>query len=103
MLNVVVLTMGPLLTLDQAKAHLRVGHGDEDALIELYADAAVQSCLKHCGRKIVPPGDEAVFRAAALLMLGDLYANREGVIAGQTFSVSPTIENLLYDSKVIRI
>lgn len=40
-------------------------------------------------------GAEPSFKAAALLSLGDLFANREAVVAGQTFGVNPTAENLL--------
>lgn len=95
MLNVVVLTTGPLLSLDEAKLHLRIDDDDSDTLIEAYADAAVLSVLNHCDLKLVPQGAEPAFKAAALLMLGDLYANRETVVVGQSFAVSPTIGALL--------
>ncbi|MEM9965004.1 MAG: head-tail connector protein [Asticcacaulis sp.] len=100
MLDVVVLTTGPLLDLDMAKNHLRVQTDADDALIEAYADAAVLSCLKACNKTLVPVGAEPVFRAAALMLLGDLYANREAVVAGQTFSLSPTIDRLLHHYRV---
>jgi len=103
MINAVVLTTGPLVTLDQAKAHLRVDGDDEDALIETYADAAVRSCLKNTDRELVPQDAEAVFRAAALLTLGDFYANRESVVAGQSFGLSPTAEMLLGPYRLIRV
>lgn len=103
MINAIVLTTGPLLTLDEAKSHLRIDGDDEDTIVEVYADAAVLSCLKTTSRLLVPQGAEAVFKAAALLMLGDLYANREGVIAGQSFSVSPTVERLLWPYQMIRV
>jgi uncharacterized phage protein (predicted DNA packaging) len=94
-LNVVVLTAGPLITLEDAKEHLRVDDNDSDALIQIYSDAAVLSCLNHCDREFVPQGAEPAFKAAALLMLGDLYGTRETIVAGQSFSVSPTIDALL--------
>lgn len=103
MLNVVVLTTGPLLTLEEAKLHLRVDDGDSDTLIEAYADAAVLSVLNHCDRQLVPQGAEPAFKAAALLMLGDLYANRETVVAGQSFAVSPTIGALLGPYQIYRV
>ena len=103
MLDVVVITVGPLLTLAEAKQHLRVDDDDSNTLIEAYADAAVLSVLNHCDRKLVPQGAEPAFKAAALLMLGDLYNNREGVIAGQSFAVSPTIGALLGPYRIYRV
>lgn len=93
MLDVVV-TEGearPLFGLDEAKQHLRVDFADDDTLIELYADAAVSHALQYCGLKTVPAGDlpVAAFRAAALMLLGDLYAYRE---TGQVGSVSSQIQ-----------
>ncbi|ALJ08238.1 head-tail connector protein [Brevundimonas sp. DS20] len=102
-LNVVVLTTGPLLSLDEAKQHLRVDIDDEDELIQLYTDAAVQACLTYCDLKLVPVGAEPSFKAAALLNLGDLYASRESVTAGQSYDVNPTAENLLRPFRTIRI
>lgn len=107
MLKVVVdpASLAELATLDEAKAHLRVEPDDatQDELIQLYLDAAVQSCLTYCDLKLVPVGAEPSFKAAALLSLGDLFANREAVVAGQTFGVNPTAENLLRPFRIIRI
>ncbi|MGH6979042.1 MAG: head-tail connector protein [Brevundimonas sp.] len=102
-LDVVVLTLGPLLTMDEAKDHLRVDTDDEDELIQLYTDAAVQACLTYCDLKLVPVGAEPSFKAAALLNLGDLYGGREAVTAGQSYGVNPTAENLLRPFRTIRI
>ena len=78
-LNVVVTGTGPLFTLEEAKQHLRVDHSDDDVIIGAYSDAAVARVLQYCGRDLVPDGDvpEAAFKVAALLVLGDLYANRD--------------------------
>lgn len=103
MLNVVVLTTGPLLTLVEARRHLRVDTDDEDTLIDAYTDAAVQQCLTYCDLKLVPVGAEPSFKAAAMLRLGDLYSSREAVISGGSFSVSPTIGALLDPFRLIRI
>ena len=62
MLNVVVPTTGPLLSLDEAKLHLRIDDDDSDTLIEAYADAAVLSVLNHCDLKLVPQGAEPAFK-----------------------------------------
>ena len=82
-LDVVVTGTGPLFTLDEAKAHLRVDGDDEDTTIQLYADAAVSRVLQYCNLALVPPGPAplAAFKAAAMLALGELYANREPAFA----------------------
>lgn len=106
MLNVVVLTTGPLLTLAEAKQHLRIDHDDEDALIESYADAAVLACVNFCGLRLVPQGAEPAFRAAGLMMLGDLYAYRETGQVGSVSSpiqVSASAKALLEPYRIIRI
>lgn len=103
MLNVVVLTVGPLFDLAEAKQHLRVDHDDDDALINSYADAAVLSCLDFCDRKLVPQGAEPAFKAAALLTLAGLYNSRESIMTGATVALNPTVENLLRPYRIIRV
>jgi len=51
-----------LLTLTTAKAHLRVTHDSEDALIGLYLLAAEQSAVSHLDRKVY--ADSAALAAA---------------------------------------
>jgi hypothetical protein len=103
-LNVVVTQTGLLFTLDEAKAHLRVETGDDDALIGLYSNAAVSHVLQYCNLALVPDDEAAIaaFKAAALLVLGDLYANREPAIAG-TITTSRTIWNLLAPYRWLRV
>lgn len=103
MINVVVLTTGPLFDLALAKAHLHVDDDDQDELIAAYADAATLSVLNYCDLKLVPQGAEAAFRAGALLMLGDLYASREGVLTGSTANPNPTVQALLQPYRIIRV
>ncbi|MCJ2132456.1 head-tail connector protein [Methylobacterium sp. E-045] len=74
--DVVVKTMGPLFTLAEVKAHLRVEHSADDAIITAYMDAAVGRILMYCNTAIVPIGHEAEFKAAGLLAVGALYENR---------------------------
>lgn len=104
MLNVVVATTGPLFDLAQAKAHLRVDHSDDDALIETYSDAAVAKVLQYCNIGTVPAGaiPEASFRAAALLTLGDLYDNRAPVLGG-TVTLTRTVTDLVDPYRWLRI
>ena len=81
-LNVVVTDTGPLFTLEEAKEHLRVDGDDEDVMIGIYSDAAVARVLQYCNISTIPDHAPTVaaFRGAALLALGDLYANREPVL-----------------------
>lgn len=76
MADVVIKTLGPLFTLAEVKAHLRVEHGDDDAIITAYMDAAVGRILMYCNAAFVPVGHEAEFKAAGLLAVGVLYDNR---------------------------
>nr|WP_303682660.1 head-tail connector protein [Brevundimonas naejangsanensis] len=103
MLNVVVLTAGPLFDLAEAKQHLRIDHGDDNSLIESYADAAVLSCLDFCDRKLVPQGAEPAFKAAALLTMAGLYNSRESIITGTIVALNPAVENLLRPYRIIRV
>lgn len=79
MLNVVVTGTAPLFDLSEAKAHLRVDHGDDDALIETYANAAVSRVLQYCNIDLVPVGEkpEAAFKVASLMVLAAYYENRQ--------------------------
>ena len=44
------------LTLTEVKLHLRVDHSDEDALIGILQDAAVDTCQQLTGRSIMAQG-----------------------------------------------
>lgn len=93
--------MQPLVTLDQAKQHLRVIGDDEDSDIALKLSAATGMAVAFLDRAVYPTqadldaaiaaGDPGpcplvandMVRAGILLLLGDLYANREEVTSGQ--------------------
>lgn len=96
-----------LVTLDEAVSHLRSEVGIEDALITLYTRAAEQSAMDYLNRQVFADKaalDAAVaaetaganplvvnfaIKAAILLTLGHLYANREDVVAGQSVAQMP--------------
>lgn len=68
-----------MLTLQETKLHLRVDHNDEDALIldmMATATAAAADYLNMPAADLVPAMPAPV-RSACLLMVGDLYSNRE--------------------------
>ncbi|MDR5761952.1 head-tail connector protein [Caballeronia sp. LZ035] len=97
----------PIITTEQALAHLRADAGVEDDLIALYVSAAVQSASDYLDRKIYATaqdmaaavlddtaGDDPMVindtvRAAILLILGQMYAYREDVVVGTSSSVMP--------------
>lgn len=89
-----------LVTLEQAKLHLRVIGDDEDTDIQLKLNAATEMAVAFLDRAVyasqadmdaaIAAGDPGpcpmvandMVRAAVLLLLGDLYANREEVTSG---------------------
>jgi uncharacterized phage protein (predicted DNA packaging) len=82
-----------LVTLAEAKLHLRVNQSSEDSLIEMYIEAAGDMIEKYLNQPA--PAVPAV-RAAALLMVAGLYENREDVITGTIVEDNPTVVRLLY-------
>jgi hypothetical protein len=82
-----------LADLDTVKAHLRVEHDEEDALIGVYLQAASAHVRRYYRVDDPAPADLV---AAVLLMVGDLYANRETVGPGvSAITPSLTVSNLL--------
>jgi hypothetical protein len=95
----------PIISTEQALAHLRVDAGTEDAIIALYISAAVQSASDFLNRQIYENADDMAaavlagtagddpivindaVRAAILLILGKLHAYREDVVVGTASSV----------------
>lgn len=65
-----------MVTLQEAKAHLRVEHDAEDNLILAYIEAAERAVEDYTGTDFSDPAPGPI-RAAVLLMVGELYAHRE--------------------------
>lgn len=77
-----------MITIDEAKKHLRVDV-DADELFDVYIGAAQEQIESHTQRKVIT--DESVrmnetdilvnfsLKAAALLLVGNFYENREAV------------------------
>lgn len=89
------------VTLEQAKAHLRVLHSHDDAYINQLISIAAQHVLDYTDRADDDPlfwsGSElkAPIMAAMLLLIGDLYANREAQTAAE-LKPNPAFERLLW-------
>lgn len=96
-----------LVTLQEAKDHLKVTHDFEDADITIKLRAAEEMAIAYLDRAVYPSQaalDAAqaagtagpapivcsfMVRAGILLMLGDLYAHREDVVVGATATQLP--------------
>lgn len=83
-----------MLTLAEAKLHCRVDGNDEDSLIESLIDAATVSIADYLNTPTTAQFDSPAIKAAALLLVGDLYANREAQ-SERPLHKNPTFERLL--------
>ncbi len=88
--------MAALLTLDEAKLHCRIDHADEDALLGALIATATAAVADYMNMDAddVDDAAPAPVKSAALLLVGDLYANREAQ-GDRQFYKNPTFENLL--------
>lgn len=85
--------MPEYVTLEEAKLHLKVEHDEEDLLINSYIDAGEEAVVRECldfGEVMPSP-----LKAAVLLYVADLYANRELQFPGVRMSTSTTIDRLI--------
>lgn len=102
-----------ILTLALAKQHLKVDNDAEDALIQLWLDAAECSAASFCNRTfyaddatmgadadgLVLPDKPAV-QAAVLLTLGHLYENRTSVDTVQKQELPLGVASLLQPHRI---
>lgn len=97
------------MTLDQVKKHLRLclNDAEENDHLDLITSAAVSHASQYIDRPI-PWADESGelvpvppdVKAAILLIIGDLYENREGLIVGTIVATNPAVQNLLHFHRV---
>ena len=85
-----------MLTLEEVKRHCRIYHNDEDALLLALIDTAIAACADFLN---MPAADLVVavpapVKSAALLLVGNLYENRESM-GDRPYSKNPTFEALL--------
>lgn len=82
-----------LINLSEAKNHLKVDSSDEDDLIQAYINASIDYIGMTLNDVNFPPAGS--IKAAALLIVGDLYENREA--AGvKEIKPNPAVMNLIY-------
>ena len=89
-----------MLTLAEVKLHCRIDHTEEDALLAAMIDAATASVGDYINA--AEPLDDtapAPVKAAAMLLVGDLYSNREALVE-RPLSKNPTFERLLNPYRV---
>lgn len=93
-----------LPTLPEVKMHLRLDESEtaEDDLLNSLTDAAVDYASMYVGRDIPWDGEPvpASVRAAILLIIGDLYENREGTFIGVSVEQNPAVVNMLHFYRV---
>jgi uncharacterized phage protein (predicted DNA packaging) len=82
-----------VISLSEAKSHLRIDQSDEDTLIQLYIDA-VDVAIENYLNLSNPPQNSAV-KAAALLLVGNIYENREAYNEKELV-INPTVASLLF-------
>lgn len=66
-----------LVSLDEARDHLRIDTTDGDSDLQLKVDAASESVLSYLKLQTEPDPVPAVVKAATLQLLGEMYKNRE--------------------------
>lgn len=94
-----------LISLDEIKLHLRLELGPDseaDPELEAMYSTALDYCENFLGRSIPWTSDNELnssVRSAMLLIIGDLYENREARTGGE-YSASSTVERLLHFHRV---
>lgn len=89
-----------MLTLPEVKLHCRIDHNDEDTLLSAMIDAAVASVGDYINSPTpLTATAPAPVKAACLLLVGDLYSNREALVE-RPLSKNPTFERLLQPYRV---
>lgn len=92
--------MATIVTLAEAKAHLRITDDLEDDSITLANEAAYDYIEKFLGNSDIITGDSpasypAAIKQAALLIIAGLFENRQWQLE-KTSEVNPAVMNLLY-------
>ena len=84
-----------MVTLSEAKAHLKVDNDDENALIQTYIDGAEDFIRRYCGQDFedsLPP----VVKVACLQIVGGMYEVRQSEIMSDRQTKGFTVSTLTY-------
>lgn len=92
--------MSDYIDLPEVKAHLRVLHIRDDSYIQLLTKAAFERVENFIDQPLSDLADgtgeiPSSLKAAALLIVGDLYSNRSDVVVGTIVAINPTTERLM--------
>ena len=95
-----------MITLPDIKLHLRLDldpDSETDPELQRLLDAAMDHASQYLNRPVPWTDDEsseevfpASVQAGVLLIIGDLYENREGATNGSVIAANPTVERLLH-------
>ena len=91
--------MAALLTLADVKLHCRIDHDDEDSLLGALIATATTAVADYLNVTTVDSTAAAPVKSAALLLVGNLYENRESM-SDRPYSKNPTFEALLNPYRV---
>ncbi|CDG18785.1 head-tail connector protein [Xenorhabdus doucetiae] len=85
----------PEISLDEIKLHCRIDGDYDDVILAVYADAALEACQQHIGKRF----DEGLaftpaIKVGCLLYIGLLYENREMATDLELKEVPFTIKSL---------
>ena len=92
------MTVSNIITLSQAKTHLRVSTTDEDDYILMFIYAA-HDYVRNFINQAIPTPAPAAIKSAILLIVGDMYENREAQSDKEIYS-NPAVDRLLYPYRV---
>ncbi len=84
----------PMVTLEEAKAHIKVDNDDEDALINTYIAAAEDHIRRYCGQSF-EDSLPAIIKVACLMIVAGMYEGRQAVLMSER-SGSIKTNNLVY-------
>ena len=82
-----------VVTLSEAKEHLRITHSNEDTVLQMYMDAADEAILNFLDSDSLP--QKPSIKAAALLLIGSMYENREAHLE-KDLKENPAVSSLLW-------
>ena len=89
--------MATTVSLTEVKTHLRITNSLEDTVINIYIAAADDHIANFLNKSTFRK--TAAVKAAALLIIGDLFKNREAT-SDKDYKINPAVENLLFPYRV---